>query len=162
LILSPSLTPRVGVMYGDMRPVSEPQLRVQVVDDEIIVSLPGYSYSVTYYKPANQPQLIARRISDRDDLRIEMKLSEFLRQRQGERALSNASAAWRAALSSKLPGGGSFVIGRGFAAVSLTLPTGRSFGSLACSVNAPFDPTGRLRTTPGLAKGHWFASQNLA
>jgi hypothetical protein len=61
-----------------MRLISEPQLRVQVVDDEIIVSLPGYSYSVTYYKPANQPQLIARRIADRDDLRIKMKLSEFL------------------------------------------------------------------------------------
>ena len=61
-----------------MRLISEPRLRVQVVDDEIIVSLPGYSYSVTYYKPANQPQLIARRIADRDDLRIQMKLSEFL------------------------------------------------------------------------------------
>ena len=61
-----------------MRLISEPQLRVQVVDDEIIVTLPGYSYSVTYYKPAHQPQLIARRIADRDDLRIEMKLSEFL------------------------------------------------------------------------------------
>jgi hypothetical protein len=53
-------------------------LRVQVIDDEIIVSLPGYSYSVVYYKPDNSPQLLARRFPDRDDLRIEMKQSEFL------------------------------------------------------------------------------------
>jgi hypothetical protein len=30
-------------------------------------------------------------------------------------------------------------------------PYGRCFGSLACSVKAPFDPTGRRSTTPGLA-----------
>ena len=30
-------------------------LRIDVVDDEIIVFLPGSSYSVTYYKPANSP-----------------------------------------------------------------------------------------------------------
>lgn len=49
----------------------------QVVDDEIIVTLPG-SYTVRYYKKENQPQLIARRISDTDDPRITMNLSEFL------------------------------------------------------------------------------------
>jgi hypothetical protein len=27
----------------------EPQLRVQVVDDEIVVSVPGFRYSATYY-----------------------------------------------------------------------------------------------------------------
>jgi hypothetical protein len=56
------------------------ELRVQVVDDEIIVTRPGSIYSVTYYKPERSPQLIARRIADRDDLRIPMKLSEFLAQ----------------------------------------------------------------------------------
>jgi hypothetical protein len=56
------------------------ELRVQVVDDEIIVTRPGSIYSVTYYKPDKFPQLIARRISDRDDPRIPMKLSEFLAQ----------------------------------------------------------------------------------
>jgi len=56
------------------------ELRVQVVDDEIIVIRPGSFYSVTYYKPARSPQLLARRLPDRDDLRIPMKLSEFLAQ----------------------------------------------------------------------------------
>ena len=54
------------------------ELRVQVVDDEIIVTRPGSLYSVTYYKPERSPQLIAKRIADRDDLRIKMTLSEFL------------------------------------------------------------------------------------
>ena len=55
-------------------------LGVQVIDEEINVSLPGYSYSVIYYKPDNSPQLLAKRFPDRDDLRIEMKQSEFLTQ----------------------------------------------------------------------------------
>jgi hypothetical protein len=59
-----------------MRPESD--LRVEVVDDEIIVTLPGSHYSVTYYKPAKSPQLVAKRISDRDDPRVAMRLSEFL------------------------------------------------------------------------------------
>ncbi len=50
-------------------------LRIDVVGDEIIVFLPGSSYSV---KPANSPQLLARRISDQDDRRVPMTLSEFL------------------------------------------------------------------------------------
>jgi hypothetical protein len=32
------------------------------------------------YKPDRSPQLIAKRMSDRDDLRIEMKLSDFFAQ----------------------------------------------------------------------------------
>jgi hypothetical protein len=54
------------------------ELSVQVVDDEIIVTLPGSHYSVTYYKSAKSPQLLARFISDRDDPRVAMSLSEFL------------------------------------------------------------------------------------
>ena len=54
------------------------ELRVQVIDDEIIVTRPGSLYSVTYHKPERSPQLIAKRIADRDDLRIKMTLSEFL------------------------------------------------------------------------------------
>jgi hypothetical protein len=63
-----------------MRPVTNPgqKIHVQVVDDELIVSLPGSLYSVTYYKPERSPQLLARRIPDKDDLRIAMTLSEFL------------------------------------------------------------------------------------
>lgn len=51
---------------------------MQVVDDELLVSLPGSIYSVTYYKPEKSPQLLAKRIPDKDDLRIATTLSEFL------------------------------------------------------------------------------------
>jgi len=54
------------------------EFQVSVVDDEIIVTLPGSHYSVTYYKPAKSPELIAKCISDRDDPRVAMSLSEFL------------------------------------------------------------------------------------
>jgi hypothetical protein len=53
-------------------------LRVDVIDDEIIIVLPGTTYSVTYYKPANSPQLLAKNISDADDTRTPVKLSDFL------------------------------------------------------------------------------------
>jgi hypothetical protein len=36
------------------------------------------SYSVTYYKPANSPQLLARNISQSDDKRAPVTLSNFL------------------------------------------------------------------------------------
>jgi len=55
----------------------EPKLRAQVVGDEVIVTLPGSHYSVTYYKPDKSPQLLAKRIPDTADLRIPMT-SEFL------------------------------------------------------------------------------------
>jgi hypothetical protein len=57
---------------------TESDLRVEVVDDEIIVSLPGWFYSVTYYKPERAPQLLAKDISDRDDPRAPMTVSQFL------------------------------------------------------------------------------------
>ena len=40
------------------------RLRIDVVDDEIIVTLLGTSYSVTYYKLPNSPQLLAKRIAN--------------------------------------------------------------------------------------------------
>ena len=45
------------------------EFSVQLVDDEIIVTLPGSHYSVTYYKSAKSPQLLARFISDRRSVR---------------------------------------------------------------------------------------------
>jgi hypothetical protein len=57
---------------------SESDLRVDVVDDEIIVTLPGSHYSATYHKPAKSPKLLAKCESDRDDPHVAMKLSEFL------------------------------------------------------------------------------------
>jgi len=56
----------------------EPQLRVRIVNDEIVVSLPGFHYSATYYKPFNAPQLVERNIPITDDPRIRMKKSEFV------------------------------------------------------------------------------------
>jgi hypothetical protein len=54
------------------------ELRVSVVDDEIIVTWPGSFYSVTYYKPESSPQLLAKLIVDHDDLRFPMTAAEFL------------------------------------------------------------------------------------
>ena len=51
---------------------------VKVRDDEIIVTMPGTTYAVTYYKPANSSQLLAKRIAESDDKRTSMSLSEFL------------------------------------------------------------------------------------
>jgi len=53
-------------------------LRVDVLDDEIIVSLPYTSYSVTYFKRKNSPQLVAKNIPMTDDVRTSIKLSDFL------------------------------------------------------------------------------------
>ena len=61
------------------------ELELEVRDGDITITLPGTSYMVTYYKPKNSPQLLAKRISDRDDPRVAMRLSEFL------------AAAWRLA-----------------------------------------------------------------
>jgi hypothetical protein len=54
------------------------QLRVQVVDDEIVVTVPGFRYSATYCKSHDQRRLVARNVPTTDDLRITMKKSEFL------------------------------------------------------------------------------------
>jgi hypothetical protein len=45
------------------------ELRVPVLNDNIIMTLPGSHYSVTYYKPAKSPQLVAKFISDRETIR---------------------------------------------------------------------------------------------
>jgi hypothetical protein len=68
---------------------SEPQLRVQLVNDEIVVTLPGYHYAVTYYKPLQGTGLIARNSPVTDDRRITMKKTEFLAK---ARKLANAKA----------------------------------------------------------------------
>lgn len=59
------------------------KVRVTVVDDEPLVTLPGSYYSVTYYKPKGSPQLLAKNITDRNDLRLPMTAAEFLAERRG-------------------------------------------------------------------------------
>jgi hypothetical protein len=61
------------------------ELELEVWDGDIVITLPGSSYAVTYYKPKNSPQLLAKRIATRDDPQVAMTLSEFL------------AAAWRLA-----------------------------------------------------------------
>jgi hypothetical protein len=56
---------------------SELRLRVRVIDDEIIVSLPGSSYGVTY-KLGSPPRLVAKTTPLRDDPRYAMSRSDFL------------------------------------------------------------------------------------
>jgi hypothetical protein len=61
---------------------------------------------------------------------------------------SNASAALRAALLSILAAGGFFDFVPRLADLPFTSGD-KSVGKWACSLNGPFDPTGRLRMTPG-------------
>jgi hypothetical protein len=56
----------------------DPKLGVLVVGEEIIVTLHGTSYSVTYYKPKGSPGLLAKDIANEDDPRIQMTSAEFL------------------------------------------------------------------------------------
>ena len=58
----------------------DPPLRVQVFCEEIIVSLPGSTYKVFYYKPDNSPQLLARGLPLKDDLRLALTAGDFLAQ----------------------------------------------------------------------------------
>jgi hypothetical protein len=53
-------------------------LHIEVVDGEIVVTAPFTSYTVTYYKLARSPQLLAKRIASRNDPSSAMTLSEFL------------------------------------------------------------------------------------
>ncbi len=56
----------------------DPKLEVRLVADEIVVTLPGTNYSVTYYKMVGSPGLLAKDIAKKDDLRIPMTAAEFL------------------------------------------------------------------------------------
>jgi hypothetical protein len=53
-------------------------LRVELVDDHIIITLPGTSYRVTYYKRSGFPRPIARQHPSRDDPNAPMTKAEFL------------------------------------------------------------------------------------
>jgi len=61
------------------------ELDLEVQDGNITITLPGSSYTVTYYKPKQSPQLLAKHIVGDDDPRAAMNHSEFL------------AAAWRLA-----------------------------------------------------------------
>ena len=54
------------------------QLQVEVVGDEIIVILPATGYGVSYYKPANSFQLIAKHFLSKNDSSAPVTYAEFL------------------------------------------------------------------------------------
>ena len=56
-----------------------PDLHVAVVDADIIVTMPGTAYAVTYYKPRRSPGLLAKRIADKDDPRAGLSLSRSIK-----------------------------------------------------------------------------------
>jgi hypothetical protein len=53
-------------------------LKLEVLDGEIIVTLPYTHYTVTYYKPANSPQLLAKRFPGKDNPDAPMTHADFL------------------------------------------------------------------------------------
>jgi hypothetical protein len=55
-----------------------PELRIEVLHNEIIVTMPGTSYTVTYYKPKESRILLAKHQSNKEDQRATATLSEFL------------------------------------------------------------------------------------
>jgi hypothetical protein len=76
------------------RTTTIPELRVEVKGSEIVVIASAVDrddrtsdsdYRVTYHKPANAPQLIAKNYPRKEDKRVAMTLAEFL------------TAAWRLA-----------------------------------------------------------------
>ena len=54
------------------------QLRIEVLGNEIVVILPATSYGITYYKPANSPQLLAKDFYSKVDSRAPITYAEFL------------------------------------------------------------------------------------
>jgi len=53
-------------------------LQIQIMHREITVTLPGTSYTITYYKPANSRILLAKCQAINEDQRTTVTPSEFL------------------------------------------------------------------------------------
>ena len=70
--------PFIGIIEPMPNPTA--QLRVQVVDNNIVVTLPGYRYSVAYYQPEGSSGLLVKHSVVKNDLRIRMTAHEFLAQ----------------------------------------------------------------------------------
>ena len=60
------------------RPTTIPVLRVEVLGSEIVVTASNTDYVMTYHKPANSPQLLARSFPRKEDRRVSMSLADFL------------------------------------------------------------------------------------
>jgi hypothetical protein len=53
-------------------------IQLDVRGDDIIVDLPGTSYTVTYHKPVVATQLLAACLHTKDDVRTRLTQAEFL------------------------------------------------------------------------------------
>ena len=53
-------------------------IHLDVRGGDIVVDLPGTSYTATYHKPAVSPQLLAAYLPGEDDARTELTQAEFL------------------------------------------------------------------------------------
>ena len=59
-------------------PTFEPRFSLHVAGNEMLVTLQGTSYAVTYFKRRGSPALFAKDIVHKDDPRIPMTSAEFL------------------------------------------------------------------------------------
>ena len=64
-----------GAVMGD--PLHS-ALDVEMSDGEILVTLPGTTYTVTYFRPPSGRQLVSLRFPMKNDPRVQMNVSEFL------------------------------------------------------------------------------------
>jgi len=60
------------------RPTTSPVLGVAVQGSEIVVTASDSDYVMTYHKPANSPQLLARSFPRKEDRRVSMTLADLL------------------------------------------------------------------------------------
>ena len=72
---------------------------MQVVGDKIVVTLPGYSYAVTYYKPKGSPSLLMRYSVADNDFRLQMTGAEFLA-KVGSVPMPRRASCWAGLFSS--------------------------------------------------------------
>src|SRR4249920_3275978 len=60
------------------RPPTTPMLRAAVHGSEIVVTASDTDYVMTYHKPANSHQLLAKSFPRKEDRRVSMTLATFL------------------------------------------------------------------------------------
>jgi hypothetical protein len=80
MLASSSPTERRCARYETEEAMTDPwgRLHVEVLEDEIIITLPFTHYIVTYYKPENSPGLLGKNFPTKDDSRVPMTQAEFL------------------------------------------------------------------------------------
>jgi len=64
--------------HPPLRPTSIPALRVAVEGREIVVTASDTDYVMTYHKPADSRQLLAKNLPRKGDRRVSMTLADFL------------------------------------------------------------------------------------